>query len=204
MCMALGRRTDCISTADLGLHRYQLRDGLDQRGHFRYNHAQVSTGVLRKFMGGLDIPLSLFEASATPDRLVCHVAPSPLRIVRAMAQHRSQWVWCVMVACHDGFAAAKKGELVKHQACRQLKLRFFAGLESCSCHSRGTHTSTRCSAWTSEAGRRGEMQKHSRAGLGCQSSQCMTTLLRSMRPAKHQARAPYPGIVSLMRVHPDS
>jgi hypothetical protein len=59
-------------------------------------HAQVSTGTLRKFMGALDIPLSLFEAAGSADQLVCHVAASPLRIARAMAQHHSQWVWCVL------------------------------------------------------------------------------------------------------------
>lgn len=69
-------------------------------------------------MGGLDIPLSLFEASAAPDRLVCHVATSPLRVVRAMAQHRSQWVWCVMVSCRDGLSCRqdKRSQLLKRQA----------------------------------------------------------------------------------------
>lgn len=57
---------------------------------------QVSTGILRKFMCALDIPLSLCEAAAAAGCITCHVATSPLRIVRAMAQHRSQWVWCVM------------------------------------------------------------------------------------------------------------
>ena len=46
-------------------------------------------------MGALDIPLSLCEAAGSADQLVCHVGTSPLRIVRAMAQHRTQWVWCV-------------------------------------------------------------------------------------------------------------
>jgi hypothetical protein len=56
-------------------------------------NAQVSTGMLRKFMGGLDILLSLYQAASSSEQLVCHVATAPLRVVRAMAQHRSQWVW---------------------------------------------------------------------------------------------------------------
>lgn len=52
--------------------------------------------MLRKFIGILDIPLSLHEAATAPDSVRCHVAASPLGIVRAMAQHCSQWVWCAM------------------------------------------------------------------------------------------------------------
>ena len=68
--------------------------------------------MLRKFLGGLDIPFSLFEASGTSQQLVCHVATSPLCIVRAMAQHRSQWVWCVLHRLHDGCQATRFCEAV--------------------------------------------------------------------------------------------
>lgn len=56
---------------------------------------QVSTGLLRKFMGILDAPLSMREAAVAPDSVVCCRATSPLCIMAAMAKHRSQWVWYV-------------------------------------------------------------------------------------------------------------
>lgn len=49
-------------------------------------------------MGSLDIPLSLYQAAGSSNQLVCHVAASPLRIVRAMARHRSQWIWWVLAS----------------------------------------------------------------------------------------------------------
>lgn len=57
--------------------------------------AQVSTGMIRKFTGCLDIPLSMWEAAAAPESMLCFLAASQLRIILAMAKHHSQWVWCV-------------------------------------------------------------------------------------------------------------
>lgn len=53
----------------------------------------VSAGLLRKFMGVLDAPLSMREAAAAPDSVVCYRAVSPMCIMGAMGKHRSQWVW---------------------------------------------------------------------------------------------------------------
>lgn len=59
---------------------------------------QVSTSLVRKFAGCLDILPSLWEAAAAPESTLCFLTTSPLCIALAMAEHRSQWVWCASYA----------------------------------------------------------------------------------------------------------
>lgn len=95
---------------------------MDSRNDCCLIHVQASTGTLRKFMGILDILLSMVEAILMPSQLVCHVAVSPLQIVRAMAQHRSQWVWWVLALCgsngYESTRACMSGSMTDTKGCR--------------------------------------------------------------------------------------
>ncbi|KAK9715352.1 hypothetical protein RND81_06G159300 [Saponaria officinalis] len=54
----------------------------------------ISTNILRKYSGPLDIWLSSYMAWHHRDRKpLCLINEHPLRSFRAMAQHESQWVW---------------------------------------------------------------------------------------------------------------
>jgi N-acetylglucosaminylphosphatidylinositol deacetylase len=54
---------------------------------------QESPSLARKFLGVLDVPLSVLAAARSSDARACFLAPSPLLAARALWRHRSQWVW---------------------------------------------------------------------------------------------------------------
>nr|GLL30543.1 probable N-acetylglucosaminyl-phosphatidylinositol de-N-acetylase [Ipomoea trifida] len=54
----------------------------------------VSTNILRKYIGPVDIWLSILYAKLHPNRQVhFFINERPRKSYAAMAQHRSQWVW---------------------------------------------------------------------------------------------------------------
>lgn len=61
-----------------------------------YYDFQVSTNILRKYIGPVDIWLSILYAKFHPNRQVqILINEHPRKSYAAMAQHQSQWVWYV-------------------------------------------------------------------------------------------------------------
>ena len=57
---------------------------------------QVSTNILRKYSGPIDIWLSILCSMHYPSENVhCLLNEHPYKSFLAMAEHRSQWVWYV-------------------------------------------------------------------------------------------------------------
>lgn len=63
---------------------------------FHLCYSQVSTNLLRKYSGPVDIWLSLLYAMSSPSgQIHCLLNQHPYKSYAAMAQHMSQWVWYV-------------------------------------------------------------------------------------------------------------
>ena len=61
------------------------------------HHFQISTSILRKYSGPVDIWLSLLSAKFHLSGVRhCLLNEHPRRSLAAMAQHKSQWVWYVV------------------------------------------------------------------------------------------------------------
>lgn len=61
------------------------------------HHFQISTNILRKYSGPVDIWLSILSAKFHLRGVVhCLLNEHPRRSLAAMAQHKSQWVWYVL------------------------------------------------------------------------------------------------------------
>ncbi|RVW64301.1 hypothetical protein CK203_052315 [Vitis vinifera] len=56
----------------------------------------VSTNILRKYSGPIDIWLSILSSMCYPsENMHCLLNENPHKSFLAMAQHQSQWVWYV-------------------------------------------------------------------------------------------------------------
>lgn len=68
--------------------------------HFICVLSQVSTNIIRKYSGLIDIWLSLWNAqNSLNGQMQCLLNEHPRRSYAAMSQHLSQWVWYVIVPC---------------------------------------------------------------------------------------------------------
>ncbi|KAL9261146.1 putative N-acetylglucosaminyl-phosphatidylinositol de-N-acetylase [Drosera capensis] len=71
---------------------------------------QVSTNILRKYSGPVDIWLSmLFAMPHLNKEALCLLNEHPVRSYRAMAQHASQWVWFRKLFEHDSCGSMYDG-----------------------------------------------------------------------------------------------
>lgn len=60
-----------------------------------YFSSQMTTNILRKYSGPLDIWLSILSAMQyRRGQVHCLLNEHPKKSFLAMSQHRSQWVWC--------------------------------------------------------------------------------------------------------------
>lgn len=63
-------------------------------------HSQISTCILRKYSGPIDIWLSMLLPLRYTDGMThCLLNEHPRKSFHAMAEHSSQWVW--YVCCHN-------------------------------------------------------------------------------------------------------
>ncbi|PIA46813.1 hypothetical protein AQUCO_01500392v1 [Aquilegia coerulea] len=53
----------------------------------------VSTSIIRKYSGPLDVWLSILSAKNSRGRMYCLLNKHPQKSYMAMAQHQSQWIW---------------------------------------------------------------------------------------------------------------
>lgn len=80
-----------------------------------FHCSQVSTNILRKYIGPLDIWFSILDAMQHSGEVMhCLLNEHPQKSFLAMAQHSSQWVWYVFILvfspeegnlfCHEMFS----------------------------------------------------------------------------------------------------
>ena len=82
---------------------------------FFFHCSQVSTNILRKYIGPVDIWFSILDAMQHSGEVIhCLLNEHPQKSFLAMAQHSSQWVWYVFILvfspeegnlfCHEMFS----------------------------------------------------------------------------------------------------
>ncbi|CAA6671483.1 unnamed protein product [Spirodela intermedia] len=74
--------------------RHGLRNYLRESENRDEAWELISKGILRKYIGPVDVWLSIFHCLLRhPGQTCCFLNASPRRSYRAMAEHQSQWLW---------------------------------------------------------------------------------------------------------------